>query len=220
MESTERSRPSPALAISLVALFVALSGSAVALQGKNSIDHNDLRKHVVHRGKIHNQAVTSAKVADESLLATDLALDSVTSAEIATNAVGLAEIATSAVGAAEIAANAVDQDEIENGSVGTSELAGGAVTVSKLNGVTATFNLDFGSIAADDCDTLTPIVTGATVTDHVFLTPDSSASSHIVWSGHQGPFDNFITVAACNPTDGAINPALTPFRVLVLHASP
>jgi hypothetical protein len=63
MNSVKRWRPSPAFVVASLALFVASSGSAVALQGKNLIDHNDLRKHVVHSGKIHNGAVGRKKLA-------------------------------------------------------------------------------------------------------------------------------------------------------------
>lgn len=66
-------RPSPAMAVALLALFVSLSGNAVALQGRLSIDHNDLRPHVVHRGKIHDGAVNSAKLSRGAVRASDLA---------------------------------------------------------------------------------------------------------------------------------------------------
>jgi hypothetical protein len=44
-------RPSPALVVAMLALLVALGGTATGLPGKNRIDKNDLRKRVV--GPIH-----------------------------------------------------------------------------------------------------------------------------------------------------------------------
>lgn len=62
--STPRWRqPSPALVVSSLALFIALAGTGIALPGKNKIDHNDLQRHVVHTGKIHNGAVRGSKLA-------------------------------------------------------------------------------------------------------------------------------------------------------------
>jgi hypothetical protein len=58
--------------VSLAALFLALSGGAVALEGRRNVDHNDLRQHVVHRGKIHDEAVNSAKLAGGAVRAPDL----------------------------------------------------------------------------------------------------------------------------------------------------
>ena len=37
-------RPSPALVLSVVALFAALSGAAIALPGKNTVDSGDVKK--------------------------------------------------------------------------------------------------------------------------------------------------------------------------------
>ena len=56
------SGPSPSLVISMAALVVAISGSATALSGRNNVDHDDLRKHVVHGPKIHDGAVGPAKI--------------------------------------------------------------------------------------------------------------------------------------------------------------
>jgi hypothetical protein len=56
----------------VLALFVALSGTATALSGRNNVDHNDLQRHVVHTGKIHNGAVNSKKVDNFGLRLHDL----------------------------------------------------------------------------------------------------------------------------------------------------
>lgn len=43
-------RPSPALVIALIALFAALSGAAIALPGKNTVDSGDVKKNTL-KGK-------------------------------------------------------------------------------------------------------------------------------------------------------------------------
>lgn len=234
-------RPSPPLVISMLALFVSLSGSAVALSGQDNIDHNDLQRHVVHRGKIHSQAVNTNKVKDESLGAIDLAPDSVGASEIAANAVGASEIAANAVGLNEIAANSVGQSEIVANGVGANEvasnavgtpeiasnavasskIANGAVTVSKLNAVTGVVNLNFPEVDSHDCQEFAfpPLAPGVTEFDNIILTPDFSASHHLIWSVRQPPgiAEGTLPVSVCNPTDGAINPPSTALRYLAIH---
>ena len=80
-------RPSPALIISLVALVAALTGSAFALPGKNSIDKNDIKKNAVKSKQIKNGQVKKK----------DLAANSVNSAKIADGSVGPADLAKAEV---------------------------------------------------------------------------------------------------------------------------
>jgi hypothetical protein len=85
-------RPSPAMAVAFIALLAALSGTAVALPGKNTVDSGDIKKGAVKtpdvaknavtapkirngavtRPKIRNGAVNGAKVGDDSLTGTDI----------------------------------------------------------------------------------------------------------------------------------------------------
>ena len=67
-----RSRLTFANVVSLMALFVALSGGAYALTiPKNSVGAKQLKENAVTRSKIKRSAVTSSKVKDQSLLARD-----------------------------------------------------------------------------------------------------------------------------------------------------
>jgi hypothetical protein len=73
MAPLKRRLPSPALAVALLALFVALGGTgyaAVALQ-KNSVGSKQLRKGAVTNAKIAANAVTGTKVRQRSLSAGD-----------------------------------------------------------------------------------------------------------------------------------------------------
>jgi hypothetical protein len=60
-------RPSPAMAVAFIALLAALSGTAVALPGQNTVDSGDIRKGAVKRSDIARNAVNSSKVANNSL---------------------------------------------------------------------------------------------------------------------------------------------------------
>jgi hypothetical protein len=65
--------PSPALAIALLALFVALGGTGYAALAlpKNSVGSNQIRKGAVKNPKIASNAVTGAKVKPRSLNPSD-----------------------------------------------------------------------------------------------------------------------------------------------------
>lgn len=66
-------RPSPAMAVALLALFVALGGSAYAglTLPRNSVGSAQLKRGAVTAAKLHTNAVTSSTVKAHSLLATD-----------------------------------------------------------------------------------------------------------------------------------------------------
>ncbi|MGH2920067.1 MAG: hypothetical protein ACRDLS_15915 [Solirubrobacteraceae bacterium] len=65
------SRPRASMVVAFVALVAALSGSAAALPGKNTVDSRDIKNGQVKRADINNGAVSSAKVKDGSLRAQD-----------------------------------------------------------------------------------------------------------------------------------------------------
>jgi hypothetical protein len=82
-------RPSPAMIVAIVALICALTGTAYAALGKNSVGSRQLKSKAVTTGKIANNAVNGAKVAKGSLTGEDInlaALGTVPSATNATNA--------------------------------------------------------------------------------------------------------------------------------------
>ena len=70
-------RPSPAMVVACLALFVALAGTSVAavsqLVPRNSVGTVQLRNSAVTNPKLRNNAITTAKVRNRSLLAADFA---------------------------------------------------------------------------------------------------------------------------------------------------
>lgn len=109
MTSKNRSyRPSPALVISCVALFLALTGSALAVG-------------------IAKNSVRSAQIVDGSVRTVDLRDNAVNAPKIAPDAVGSEEIAENAVESVEVAPDALTAGDLGPNAVGSSEL--GAVTL-------------------------------------------------------------------------------------------
>ena len=156
--------PTPAMVVACVALLASLSGTAIALPGKNQLDKNDFPVGVVRSAAIRNGGIATADLKDGIIIPSKLAVGSVytgalqtgavtnpkvgtgavtnsklgsnavTSAKIADNAVGTSEITSNGVGGSEIASNAVQADEIAANGVGSSELANNAVSGGKIAG--------------------------------------------------------------------------------------
>ena len=136
-------RPSPALLIACIALFAALSGSAIAAGvAKNSVRSAQIVNGTVRTIDLRDGAVNSAKVADQALTADDLGPDSVNTDEIAENAVGSSEVAPdslaagdlapNSVGTSEVADNTLTQNDLGPDSVGASEITADAVGSSEI----------------------------------------------------------------------------------------
>ena len=73
MSKSKHLRLSPALVISVIALFVAIGGVAGALPGKNSVDSGDIKKNAVKSVDISNKkGVKSPDVVKNALTGRDL----------------------------------------------------------------------------------------------------------------------------------------------------
>ena len=183
MTSKSKFRPSPAVVISCVALFLALTGSALA--AKASIGSRQIVDGSVRTVDLRDSAVNSAKVADATITAQDLGTDSVGSDEIAKDAVKSDEIAENAVaspevapdsltagdlGAAsvtssEVADQSLTQDDLGPNSVGSSELQAGSVRASELGPIIQVSNSTGIAAGANggvsvDCPAGTTVISG------------------------------------------------------------
>lgn len=110
MNQGRRFVPSPAMLVSVIALVLALAGSAIALPGKGSVDKNDLDKGAVTKKAIKKGAVTKKALKSGAVTAKAIKAD--------------------AVGSAAIANGAVTGDKIADGVVTTTKLAPEARTYS------------------------------------------------------------------------------------------
>jgi hypothetical protein len=126
---TLKFRPSPALVISCVALFMALVGSAYAAGlAKNSVHSRQIANGTVRTVDLHNQAVNAAKIAPDAVGSEALAPDSVTSQELAPNSVGPQQIADNAVESSDVAPDSLTAEDLAANSVGSSEVADHSLT--------------------------------------------------------------------------------------------
>jgi hypothetical protein len=123
-------RPSPALLVALLALFVALDGPAAAAR---TINGKLLKK----------QSVTSRAVKNRTLQVADLSRDArrslrtvrdgaVTEAKLADGSVGGDKLRAGAVGGTAIADRSVGPDDLAAGGVGGAAIADGSITGAKV----------------------------------------------------------------------------------------
>jgi hypothetical protein len=141
MTSKSKFRPSPALAISCVALFLALVGTAFAAPQlavrsaqivNGTIRTADLGKDVVKSQKIADATVGAADLGADSVGSDEIAKDAVNSDEIAENAVASAEVAPDSLTADDLAANSVGTVEVTNESLGSADLGIASVGTSEV----------------------------------------------------------------------------------------
>ncbi len=93
MRKPTRGRFTSAHAIALLALFVALGGSALAVN-KATVGSKDIKKNAVTTKKIKNAAVTTRKLADAAVTTTKLADDAVTSGKIGAGQIRASDLGT------------------------------------------------------------------------------------------------------------------------------
>jgi hypothetical protein len=136
--------------IGYVALFVALSGTAYAvdgpLAGVNQVGSEDIidaevktqdvANNAIGSGKIPDGAVRSADVADDTtgfaLTGTDIADDALTGADIAGKSILTDDIGFATITGANISDGSITGADLATNAVGTSEIAAGVVGQSEI----------------------------------------------------------------------------------------
>ncbi|HEY8810537.1 MAG TPA: hypothetical protein VIM28_11010 [Solirubrobacterales bacterium] len=142
MTSKSKFRPSPALVISCLALFLALAGSAFAaktasVSSRQIVDGTvrtvDLRDNAVNSPKIANATVTADDLGPNSVGSDEIAKDAVNSDEIAENAVASSEVAPDSLTAGDLASNSVTSPEIADQTINSNDIGPNAVNADELS---------------------------------------------------------------------------------------
>jgi hypothetical protein len=145
--------PSPALVISFLALFVALSGTALALQA-NSVRSQHMVNGQVRTRDLHNGAVKTRAQARDAVTAEKLAAGAVTTAKLAPGGVGSAHVVDGSLTGAHFAGGSIGAADLASGSVGPAQVAGNAANGSKVAaGSLSGADVATGSIAQADLAT-------------------------------------------------------------------
>jgi hypothetical protein len=184
MTSKSKFRPSPAVVISCLALFLALTGSALA--AKATIGSNQIVNGAVRTVDLRDSAVNSPKIANATVTADDLGPDSVGSEEIAKDAVNSDEIAENAVTSSEVADQSLTQNDLGPDSVGSSELQAGSVRASELGTIIQVSNstpiaaTSSGSVSVG-CPAGTTVISGGGQPDNFGVEMTSTLRSGNGW---------------------------------------
>lgn len=121
--------------ISCLALFVALSGVAVAAGkiGPGAVKATNLAKEAVTNPKLKKQAVTSGKIKNGNVNAADLATGAVINSKLAKKAVTNAKLGNEAVGTSKLTKKAVTEATIGSEAVSNGKLGKESVSAAKLS---------------------------------------------------------------------------------------
>lgn len=129
-------RPSPALVLAVVALFVALSGSALAVGiGKNTVRSAQIVDGTVRTIDLAGNSVKADKIAPDAVGAEEIAENAVSSPEVATDSLTAGDLGAASVTSSEVADQSLTANDLAADSVGSSEIAANAVSSSELGTV-------------------------------------------------------------------------------------
>jgi hypothetical protein len=218
-----RRRPSAALIVALLALFVALGGPAQAanlINGKllkhGSVSGKAIKNHSIGMRDLSRKAIRKLEATPKG---------SVTEAGLANGAVTPGKLAPGAVGSAAIAAGGVSSGNIASSAVGSPQIADGSLLARDIARFSGRFSVDIPPIPAGQCWSREPVLDNLAGTningDVVEVTPDGSwprvkqdadheyALSLTVYNS-AAP-DRFV-LSVCNPSDTKTMPT-APTRV-------
>jgi hypothetical protein len=120
--------------LGFVAIFIALSGTAVAsLPGTDTVDSGDIINGEVRNPDIHDGAVTSDKIGLGQVDSPQLHGDSVTSPKISDGSIGAADVAPDSLGGGQIDETSLDSSVLQR-RVASGCAAGSAIRGIAING--------------------------------------------------------------------------------------
>jgi hypothetical protein len=224
---TTRRRPSPAMVVALIALFVALGGPAQAK--KRLMDGGLIRKGTVTSRQLKNGSVAKAdltKGAVRALSATPA--NSVRSAQIADGQVLAPDLGAASVGAPQLAAGAVTASKLAADSVGGSSVANGSLQTVDIGSFAGAVQVDFKLFTGDTCQATRDPDVGPPVAvptggqpniadDVVVVSPPAGWPDNVLVTGKPAP-DNRIVIVACPVGNASVDPGPTVFRYVTFDA--
>jgi hypothetical protein len=163
---TRSFRPSPAVVISCLALFLALTGSAFAVGiAKNSVRSAQIADGTVRTIDLRDNSVSSPKIAPDAVTGTQLAENSVSSPEVAQDSLTNQDLGAASVTSSEVADQSLGSADLGTDSVGSTELQTGAVRASELGTIiqvssSTTIKGNDNASAAVACPAGTTVISG------------------------------------------------------------
>ncbi len=133
---TRSFRPSPALVIACIALFAALTGSAIAAGvGKNTVRSPQIVDGTIRTVDLRDNAVAAGKIAPDAVDTTEIAENGVDSSDVAPETLTSGDLGAASVTSSEVADQSLTANDLGPDSVGSSELQAGSVRASELGAI-------------------------------------------------------------------------------------
>ncbi|HXS34852.1 MAG TPA: hypothetical protein VN758_13890 [Solirubrobacterales bacterium] len=215
MTSKTRSfRPSPALVIACIALFAALTGSAIAAGvGKNTVRSPQIVDGTIRTVDLRDNAVAAGKIAPDAVDTTEIAENGVDSSDVAPETLTAADLGPASVTSSEVADQSLTANDLGPDSVGSSELQAGAVRASELGTIIAVSNsttIKTGNNASVsvDCPTGTVAISGGNTAGDYRVAATGAQRTGNGWIAHAhsyAPADTSLTVYAYCLQGGSSN---------------
>jgi len=214
MTSKSKFRPSPAIVISCLALFLALTGSALAVGvGKNTVRSPQIVDGTIRTVDLRDNAVAAGKIAPDAVDTTEIAENGVESSDVAPDSLTASDLGPASVASSEVADQSLTQDDLGPNSVGSSELQAGAVRASELgpiiqvsNSTGIAANASFG--VSVDCPAGTTVISGGAQPANFGVEMTSSLRSGNGWlyqAKNNNAAPSTLTVFAYCLTGGSSN---------------
>jgi hypothetical protein len=215
MTSKTRSfRPSPALVIACIALFAALTGSAIAAGvGKNTVRSPQIVDGTIRTVDLRDNAVAAGKIAPDAVDTTEIAENGVDSSDVAAETLTSADLGAASVTSSEVADQSLTANDLGPDSVGSSELQAGSVRASELGTIIAvsnstTINTGANASVSVDCPAGTVVISGGNTAGDYRVALTGAQRTGNGWIAHAhnyAPSNTSLTVYAYCLTGGSSN---------------
>ena len=128
-----RSKTSPGVVLGVIAILIALSGTSIALPGRNSVDSGDIKKNAVRTSDVKNQNLKGADVAPNTLTGADINEGSLGTVPTAGSAQPSGSAGGDLAGSypnPSVGANKINSANVVNNSLGVDDLGADSVAAS------------------------------------------------------------------------------------------
>jgi hypothetical protein len=187
--------------VGYLSLFVALSGTAYAidgpLPGQDQVGSQDIINGEVKALDLGGNAVRSPDVLDETLIGADIAPGAISSSEVINGTLSAADLASNSVGYAEIAPDAFNSELVDTGffygiaddSIQSNEVSDNSLSGNDIAESTLASSLDAVYAAGSD-NAFGPTITSRDIDNPTTVLTDNLNAGTWVVFGEVGIFNN------------------------------